>query len=193
MEDKRKMPVFASSKGEFAERMTTFMSSFVRPVGMLLVISFISGECFCSIECKSPHKLSMYLFYPLILHPLLIISELARNYPLVIRKLSYTKSKKDEDFLVFLLLFYYLCIAIRLRHKTAEAERDQTKIVKLHVKGRPTGADKSPRADGQKSQTGGQNSQAGGKNSTCTVEKCPVSLPSDSQFDAQPSTPPFLR
>ena len=29
--------------------------------------------------------------------------------------------------------------------------------------------------------------------STCTVEKCPVSLPSDSQFDAQPSTPPFLR
>ena len=31
------------------------------------------------------------------------------------------------------------------------------------------------------------------KSSTCTVEKCPVSLPSDSQFDAQPSTPPFLR
>jgi len=29
--------------------------------------------------------------------------------------------------------------------------------------------------------------------STCTVEKCPVSLPSDSQFDAQPSTPSFLR
>ena len=31
------------------------------------------------------------------------------------------------------------------------------------------------------------------KYSTCTVEKCPVSLPSDSQFDAQPSTPSFLR
>ena len=105
LEDKRKMPVFASSKGEFAERMTTFMSSFVRPVGMLLVISFISGECFCSIECKSPHKLSMYLFYPLILHPLLIISELERNYPLIIRQLSYTKSKNREIFLLFCHFF----------------------------------------------------------------------------------------
>ena len=27
MEDKRKIPIFAASKGEFAERMTTFMAS----------------------------------------------------------------------------------------------------------------------------------------------------------------------
>ena len=43
-------------------------------------------DCFIGC-CKVNH-------YPLILHPLLIIRELARNYPLIIRSLSYTKSKK---------------------------------------------------------------------------------------------------
>ena len=36
--------------------------------------------------------------YPLILHPLLIISELARNYPLIIRQLSYTISEIAADY-----------------------------------------------------------------------------------------------
>ena len=36
---------------------------------------------------------SKYCNYPLILHPLLSIRHLARNYPLIIRQLSYTSSE----------------------------------------------------------------------------------------------------